>query len=257
MKTIYLLIISLTISQFSFAQKAKIDSLFVEFKKQSFYGNIYPAKKKLEDYQKEIIPQLVKLVKDTTFVKLTGTADLIYPGTKIFYGHGHFVPYDMDWISVRAGWLLEELTFEDFGYKTSGVDEDLMLKLIKENHTEYTKTGVYDLEWKNKTPSEKQIEMRKVFSIKVETWWKKNKKNWSRLNAIKEALKSNDEGRILNVLNYLRSGKSKCDNLDQNKYVTEIIPLVEELKKSNSEEINIQVNELFNEYHNWDKKNSW
>ncbi len=92
---------------FCFAQKTKIDSLFSDFKQDFFYGKIYPAKMKLESYQKEIIPKLVELLNDTTFVKLTGTADLIYPGAPQFYGHGHFIPYDMDWISVRAGWLLK------------------------------------------------------------------------------------------------------------------------------------------------------
>ena len=44
---------------FCFAQKTKIDSLFSDFKQASFYGRIYPAKMKLESYQKEIIPQTV------------------------------------------------------------------------------------------------------------------------------------------------------------------------------------------------------
>ena len=64
---------------FCFAQKTKIDSLFSDFKQPSFYGKIYPAKMKLESYQKQIIPQLIELLSDTNFVKLTGTADLIYP----------------------------------------------------------------------------------------------------------------------------------------------------------------------------------
>ena len=32
-----------------------------------------------------------------------------------------------DWISIRAGWALEELTFEDFGYRESLIDHDELL----------------------------------------------------------------------------------------------------------------------------------
>jgi hypothetical protein len=112
-KSIFL--ITLLICSICVSQNQNIDSLFIQFKKASFYENVYPSKLALESYQKEVIPQLIELLSDTSFVKLTRTVDLIYPGAEQWYGHGHYVPYAMDWISVRAGWLLEELTFQDFG----------------------------------------------------------------------------------------------------------------------------------------------
>lgn len=58
----------------------------------------------------------------TPFINLQNTADLIYPGTEKFYGHGWSISYDIDWIAVRAAWVLEELTFQDFGYSQSAFD---------------------------------------------------------------------------------------------------------------------------------------
>lgn len=204
----------------------KIDSLFSEFKKESFYENVYPAKQKLENYQRIIIPELIALLKDSSFVKLTNTFDLIYPGTTTYYGHGHYIPYDIDWISVRAGWLLEEITFQDFGYKNSNVNDETLLQLAKQNYYDYTKKRAYDLDWKNKPSEQKNIEYQKILSLKVKKWWNENQKKWNRISAIKEALQSNNEIRLSNVFQYLRYGESKCDNLTKEKYENEIEPII-------------------------------
>ncbi len=216
----------------------------MDFKQASFYEKIYPSKMKLENYQKDIISQLIELLNDTSFVKLTGTADLIYPGAKKFYGHGHFIPYDMDWISVRAGWLLEDLTFMDFGYKTSGVNDTTLFKLMKENYNEYLKKGTYDLEWKNKPTREKLIEFRKILAQKAKGWWQTNQTNWTRLSAIKDALQSDDENRLGEVLQFLRYGETKCDNLDSNVYLSDIKLLVVSLKQTKHQSMKEQVDLL-------------
>ena len=247
-KIIFGLALLLT-TTFCFAQKTKIDSLFSDFKQASFYGKIYPAKMKLESYQKQIIPQLIDLLNDTNFVKLTGTADLIYPGATEFYGHGHFVPYDMDWISVRAGWLLEDLTFMDFGYKTSGVDDEALFKLMKdtERYKEYLKKGTYDLEWKNKPTREKLIEFRKILAQNAKQWWQTNQASWTRLSAIKDALKSNNENRLGEVLQFLRYGETRCDSLNSKLYLSDIKPLVVSLKKTKYKSVKEQVDLLLEE----------
>ena len=228
------IILGLSIITFTscFGQKVKVDSLFTEFKKKSFYGNVYPAKQELENYQKIIIPELIKLLKDTSFVKLTDTADLIYPGSTTFYGHGYYVPYNMDWIAVRSGWLIEELTFQDFDYKNSEVNDETFMKLMKENYNYYLEKGNYDLDWKNKKLDKKNIEYRKTLSKKVEKWWKENQKKWTRISAIKEALKSNNENRLSNVFQYLRYGDSKCDNMTEELYNIEIKPIIVSLKET-------------------------
>jgi len=59
---------------------------------------------------------LVALAAATERVPLTDTADLVYPGTRRFHGHGLVVPYDIDRLGARAGWVLEALTLRDFGF---------------------------------------------------------------------------------------------------------------------------------------------
>lgn len=60
---------------------------------------------------------LLALLDRTDDVELTETADLIYPGAKQFYGHGYVLAYDLDSIAGRAGWTLEELALESFGFE--------------------------------------------------------------------------------------------------------------------------------------------
>lgn len=62
------------------------------------------------------VARLVALAPATDRVPLTETADLVYPGTRRFHGHGLVVPYDIDRLGARAGWVLEDLTFRDFGF---------------------------------------------------------------------------------------------------------------------------------------------
>ncbi|UTN03059.1 hypothetical protein L0669_17180 [Flavobacterium bizetiae] len=229
--------------------KVKIDSLFTEFKKESFYANVYPAKQKLEEYQKITIPELINLLKDDNFVKLTNTFDLIYPGTTVFYGHGYYIPYDIDWIAVRSGWLLEDITFQDFGYQNLEVDNaTLMNHLIKNDYENYTEKGIYELDWKNITSTRKKELLRKILSKKAEKWWRENQYNWNRISAIKEALVSKNKSRLSNVFQYLRYGDSKCDNLTKEVYHNEIEPIIIALRKTNQyPEIQEQIELLLNE----------
>lgn len=224
-------IITLLICSISISQNQKIDSLLIQFKKASFYENVYPSKQSLENYQKEIIPQLIELLDDTTFVKLTGTADLIYPGAEQWYGHGHYVPYAMDWISIRVGWLLQELTFQDFGYET-------------------TNTG--NVTWKDKPEAEKLKELRKLQAEKVKKWWKVNSTKWTRLESLKEALISNDVNRISTAVQFLRFGETKCDGLNREVFLREIKPLALKLRDSKNEDIKEIGVQLENEnFDNW------
>lgn len=213
-KTIFL--ITLLICSFCFGQNEKIDSLFIQFKKASFYENVYPSKLLLENYQKEIIPHLVELVRDTTYVKLVGTVDLIYPGAEYYYGHGHYIPFALDWISIRAGWLLQELTFQDFGYETIN-------------------TG--NLTWKDKPTAESVKKMRDEQAKRVQNWWKENKNKWTRIDALREALKSNDIMRISNAVQYIGHGKTDCDGLNITEFLTEIKPIIQGYKKSNNQDL--------------------
>lgn len=182
----------------------------------SFYKNVYPSKLTLENYQKEVIPKLIDLSNDTTFVKLTETADLIYPGTQEWYGHGYYIPYAMDWISIRAGWLIEEITFQDFGYET-------------------TNTG--NLIWKDKPEGEKLKELRKLQAAKVKKWWKENGAKWTRVESLKEALLSNNVNRISKAVQFLRFGQTKCDGLNKEVFLREIKPLVIKLRDSKNQDI--------------------
>ncbi|MDH1882804.1 hypothetical protein ACTS91_00355 [Empedobacter falsenii] len=203
--------------------------------KHSDFSAIYKVKDSIVNYQKDAIPELIELLKDTSFVKLNNTADLIYPGAEKFYGHGWIVNYDIDWISVRAAWLLEEITFQNFGYRDLTINEDKLMSLHKQDYTSYLQTGSHDIDFKDKTPREQLIIYRLMLADRVLKWWDKNKNGWTRLNAIKEALSSIDEQRQSLALRYLRFGKTDCAGLTLENYKEEIKPIIKKIKRSKNE----------------------
>ncbi|ENA1807833.1 hypothetical protein ABF226_002279 [Flavobacterium psychrophilum] len=206
---------------------------------QSNFGLVYKVKDSIVNRQKEAIPELIEMLKDTSFVKLKNTSDLIYPGAEQYYGHGWIVNYDIDWISVRAAWLLEEITFHNFEYRDLTINEDRLMNLHKQNYTSYLKTGSHNVDFKNQTPKQQLIIYRLMLADKAAQWWKKNKKTWARYTALKEALSSEDELSQNLALQYLRFGETFCEGLNLENYKTEIKPLVQKIvasKNNNSEQ---------------------
>lgn len=97
-------------------QIAAAEPSVVESSTASDWGRVRAAAKQLENGGAVSLPVLIGLLDRDKVVPLTNTADLIYPGASAFYGHGEMVDHDVDRLSIRAGWVLEAVTFEDFGF---------------------------------------------------------------------------------------------------------------------------------------------
>lgn len=220
--------------KFCYSQ-TELDNMISQLR-QSNFGKISRVRDSVINYGKEAVPKLIELLKDTAFIKLTNTADLIYPGAEKFYGHGWVVNYDIDWVAVRAAWLLEELTFQDFGYVDVTISEDKLMKLHKENYTSYLLTGSHDIDFKNKTAREQLVIYRLMLADSVTKWWDKNKNDWTRYSALKAALSSNNLQMQNSALYFLRFGETKCEGLTLDNYKKELKPLVEKINSGENEE---------------------
>jgi len=200
-------------------------------------GKVFQAKNDiLLKYQKESIPKLISLLKDTGYVKLVNTADLIYPGAKKFYGHGYIVNYDIDWISVRAAWVLEEITFQDFGYLTRlPIDEKALLALHQKDYQNYLNKGYHDINYQDTTSRGLMIRYRLLLAYKANQWWTRNKSTWTKLNALKDALASHNEHREGLAIYYLGQGDdfdAKTELATRKAYYKQIKSLVVQIKDS-------------------------
>src|SRR4051794_15737867 len=100
------------------------------------FMDLWHARVLLAAYREAALPLLVPMIARDDRVELVDTADLIYPGAKAFYGHGLVVPYDLDHLGDRAGWVLETIAFRDFGF-SDGVQafarEDPLHALTRRN----------------------------------------------------------------------------------------------------------------------------
>lgn len=190
------------------------------------------------------IPYLIQLMEDKRrFEKLQGTADLIYPGALEYYGHGYYIDYDLDWVSIRAGWVLEELTFQNFGFHQCQITNFDSLQTHKENYKNYIKSRLPDSNFRQQEFKNLQLSVEKA-----KQWWFNNKKHWNNLEALKEALYSEDEFRISAAIRHLRYPNYNIDGFTDSYYLRELKPRLEQLATSENESISFQAKQKLN----WD-----
>ena len=236
-----ILLISLSCSQ-NDKQLLKIEDPTPKIQKylddfvDSEWQKVYKSKDSLMVVEKEAIQHLIGLMSDEKrFVKLKNTADLIYPGATQFYGHGWFIDYDLDWIAIRAGWALEELTFQNFGFVENSITNIDLIQLHQDNYEEYIITG------KQEVTFERESFKKLANSIdKATKWWINNEADWTNINAIKAAIYSKDITRQLNAIQHLRYPNYKSKGYTDGFYESELKPRIKELTFSSNEEVAYQ-----------------
>jgi hypothetical protein len=202
---------------------------------ESDWSKVYKSKDSLEALEEKSLPYLFDLInKDNRHVKLTNTADLIYPGATEFYGHGWLVDYDIDWITIRAGWAIEEITFQNFGFRENKITEEGLFELEKDSikYQEYIRTGKYDFE----INPQAQRKLKDIV-VRAQKWWHLSHGSWTRAKGIQEALESNDPIRIGNSLQYLRFGNFCIKNLNADFFKNTLEPRIRLLSKSNNDNL--------------------
>jgi hypothetical protein len=203
----------------------------------SDWERVSSAKALLESRQAKVIPLLLQVLERDEKVELQNTADLIYPGAREFYGHGWILDYDVDWLSVRAGWALEELTFQNFGFREGVIKEADLMKAVLARKSDVR------LSDPSKTPEIKK-QLRAEAVARVKAWWRNASASWNRFDAILEALRSDDPVRQLWTLNWIRHGKTKCDGLTVEGFKKYIVPEATRLLKSKDEGVRDQAKYL-------------
>lgn len=234
------------------SQETKLDKMILQLRSAEF-SDVLEAKDSIINYGEEAIPKLIKLLNDKSFVKLKNTADLIYPGADKFYGHGWIVHYDIDWISDRAAWLLEEITFQDFGYRILSINDDSLMNLHFQNYQSYLQTGSHKVDFKDKKSKQQLIVIRQMLADSVSKWWNRNKNTWTRFNTIKEGLSSNSEKLQRSMLQYLLFDKTACPKLTLDSYQKELRPLVEIIQRSKNSQADLANSLLEDKEFNWFK----
>lgn len=193
---------------------------------------VLKAKEDIENLETAGIPQLISLLDDYTICKLKNTGDLIYPGAERFYGHGQIVDYSIDEIAIRASWLLEDLTFQNFGFVGIHLPEDELNGFIEINFPDYYDNSRNRQGLKRMTVSEKRDLIKSLSIEKAQNWLELQPEGWSRLDALVSALQSEDEKRQVKALFFIRNGKTRCTGLTKAYYQTNIESMVRELSRS-------------------------
>lgn len=215
----------------SFNQGRSVDALLKDFQSND-WPTVLKAKENLENLEGKSIPELINLLSSDLIVQLQNTGDLIYPGAEKFYGHGQIIDYDIDYMSIRAGWLLEEITFQRFGFDGVHIQEGKLINFIKQNFPGYYNNPGNIDKIENMSATEKRSLIKEMSIKKAVEWGERESKNWSRLSALIGALRSDDEKRQVKALFYIRNGKTQCTGLTKSFYKKKIHHIINELSKS-------------------------
>jgi len=229
-KKILLIVVACFCFHFSFSQE--IDNLVSDFQSND-WETVLQAKKSLENLEGKSIPELVRLLDNNSTVKLENTGALIYPGAEKFFGYGQIIDYGIDKISIRAGWLLEELAFQNFGFSGVHIQENKLIDYIKFTFPDYYNNSSNRKKLESFSVTEKRTIIMELGHKKVTNWWEKESDNWNRLDALLDALYSTDEKRQVKALFYIRNGKTKCSGLTKSIYESKIKGRISELSKVN------------------------
>lgn len=213
------------------AQQPTKEELIAKFTSAE-WKDVKAAKEALENLEKDIIPDIITLLKDKRVMKLQNTGSLIYPGAEKQFGYGQIIDYDIDRISVRAGWLLEDLTFNNFGFGGVHLRNDQLESFIKITFPEYYNNSTNRKKIQQSAPEQLQQIIIDQSIVAVEKWWATVESSWSRLEALYNALVSYDEKRQVKALFYLRNGKTKCSGLSKDYYIDKLYREIVRLSSS-------------------------
>lgn len=220
---------SMTVSN----EAQEIDELIGKLKGLRFNNDIKDATAGLLDYQQLALPKLISLLYDQSRL----ASDPGDPYTVLATGNynGYFkvaiIPYNFDWLSIRAGYVIESLTFIDFGYKSS-------MKITD------SKNGNIKITWNKIATAESLKKDRKMMADKVADWWQKNKTTWSRFNALKTALQSKDLAYINRAVEFIYGGETKCDGFTKERFEKELKPLLAAFTNTTDNELKQKIDHI-------------
>jgi hypothetical protein len=138
------------------------------------------------------------------------------------------VDYDLDWLPVRAGWVLEATTFRDFGFRDGALVEDPGLRAAAAGGREVPPGEVAAL---RNDPDARRCQRAEAASRALQ-WWKSAAGTWSRFGDLVEALERGSPARQAAALGWLRYGETACPGLDRKSYEEKVLPLVRPLAES-------------------------
>lgn len=205
--------------------------------KSTDWKEVKETKSSIENLQAKAIPDLISLLESKEKIKLVNTGSLIYPGAEKFFGHGQILDYDVDYIAIRAGWLIEEISFNNFGFSGIHLPKDELITYVKMTFPAYYNNSSNRKKLETASAEELRAIAQKLSIDAVKDWWDEEGDSWNRLDALVKALKSFDEKRQVKALFYMRNGETKCDGLTKEFYYEEISKEIVRLSGSSVQRI--------------------
>ncbi|MBA7531768.1 hypothetical protein ES705_23989 [subsurface metagenome] len=216
--------------------QADVDQLIKAFNSED-WKTVRTAKESLENLEEKAVPMVIQILDKDEDVKLQNTGSLIYQGAEHFYGHGQIVEYAINNLSIRAGWLIEDLSFNNFGFSGYGIHNEELMGFIRITFPEFYNNANNRKMLESSSFIELRTLIHKLSVKKAKDWWENEADKWTRLESLVEALQSFDEKRQVKALFYLRNGTTSCKGLTKDYYIDNISREIVRLGSSDTKRV--------------------
>jgi len=242
MKKFLLIVFAISISTlFGQQTPATLDHQIAAFV-SSDWRQVYIARNTFLNSGENAIPHLLKLTNNTKiFKRLENCEDLVYHGTPEKVFHGWLIPYELDWVAIRAGWVLEVLTFQDFGFSDIKITDAATLELHKKRYSTYIEKNKDNVDFKKDafTALDSVIQA-------ANDWWTQHGTNWTPLKELKQAVLSDDVNRQWDALQLLKYPSYRIEGLNQKWFDEQLRAHIVELNEMEDEDLKEITNFLLN-----------
>lgn len=188
----------------------------------SEWDTVEDAARKTERGGRASIPSLLEMMDDERYIPLQHTAGLGYPGGKDFFAHGFLADCPLNWLPARAGWVLEKITFEDFGFSVGSEERDRIWKQVAPMRARGDSEEQIDAFVKADELAKVVPRARKSRAL-ARAWWSKRQTDWTRFRGIQDALNSDNPIRQHRALDFLANTDNICDGLTLQSFRTDLL----------------------------------
>ena len=190
------------------AFKQDVRSLLHDFQ-SSQWPTVHRAKILLEDMKSPTILEIVfsRIINlgPENHVVLCNTNGVIFPDSGISNAE-LVLDYEVNWLTFRYGWLLEDMTFEDFGFRSNIMPDELLWDSSAFGNTplHLVKNGIEGVQREQRRKDAVQKMMAWWDRGKFDISWREDRRDWNWSTGLLEALKSEDRSRQLRAMVWLR-----------------------------------------------------
>ena len=178
------------------------------------------------------LPALLRLLARRKVMPLRNLGGFTYAGRTRDLDNGYHLAYDLDWLPCRAGWVLETLTFENFGFNEKDLRRCGRDDLVTPTHL----NPLFDV-LPRTLPAATRTRLLGDAEARARQWQRETPRPWSRYRALVTALRDGDIRQQETALRWLAEDGRHMPGFTLAHYRADLLPLVRPLAHNDDDDV--------------------